>query len=167
MPEPVHKGNTGRYQFCDATFYNALHRFWILQLIADGDTKPCSYQFRQIRINGMVGKTSQLNMTFSVGSFGKHNTENLRCLNSIGSKSFIKISDTKQQQSIRILLLNCIVLRHQRSFFLCHCFWGKEVKNTKLTAVLCQSLIKYYPHQNLKTISKVLFLYKIPDEVLQ
>src|SRR5664279_366688 len=53
-------GCSGSNHFCYSTFDNALGQFWILQLIADGDTETGFHQFVQIGVQSVMGETSQL-----------------------------------------------------------------------------------------------------------
>ena len=52
------QGNTWCDQFCNATFYKFLCQFWIFQLVADGHSPACSYQFWEVCIQRMMWKTS-------------------------------------------------------------------------------------------------------------
>lgn len=53
----------------------------------------------------------------AIAPFGKHDIKDTRGLYSIFPKGFIKITHPEQQQSIRIFILDGIVLLHQRGGF--------------------------------------------------
>ena len=49
-------GHPGCYKLGDATFYEFFGQFGVFELLAYGHTFSCTYQFRQVGVEGMVGK---------------------------------------------------------------------------------------------------------------
>ena len=117
--------NTRCHQFRDAAFDKFLRQLRIFQLVTDSYATTCPYQFRQICIKGMMWESCHLcHITrTSVITFGECDTKYFRSCDSIVTIGFVKVSTTKQQQGVRILILEREKLLHHWGkplFFLCH-----------------------------------------------
>ena len=116
----VTHGNTWCHEFCYSSLHHLVHLtqsllafqlstflLWIFQLIADSHSLTSTNKFWQKSVESMMRKTSHLcGCRFStIISFGKSDTKYSRSLYCIITISFIKITTTKQHQSIRMLCL--------------------------------------------------------------
>ena len=122
----IRHGNTRRHQFGDAAFYELLRQFRIFQLIADGYALASSDEFRQISIEGVMGKSRHL-ITFivTIVTMCQRDTQYLCCCHSILAIGLIEVTTTKQQHRIWVLRLQVEELFHHRgefTVFLCHLF---------------------------------------------
>ena len=77
------------------------------------------HQFWQVRIQGMMWKACKFRTVTTIVSVGKDNTKYFGGLYRILPKGFIKISNSKEQQGIRIFGLDGVVLFHQWSHLFC------------------------------------------------
>ncbi len=107
---------------CDKLRYASLHKFLgelgILKLLAYRHTLSGPYKFGKIGIKGMVRESGKLDiLRHTVGTTRQRYAEYLGSHYGIIGKCFIKVTDTKQQYGIGMLLLHLDVLLHQRSFY--------------------------------------------------
>lgn len=125
--------NARRDKFGDASFHQLLCELGVLELLTNGHTLPGSHKLREIGVEGMMRKSGQFNrLCRTVGTPCKCDAENFRSRYGVVAKCFIKISHTKQQHSIGMLLFHLEILFHERSLYnlLCHLV---------LFGVLCKS----------------------------
>ena len=123
----VPHGHTWCHKFCDTTLHHLIHlaqtlfSFYhltlllrVFQLVTDGNTFTCTYQFRQIGIKCVMWESSHLSTTrtTSVITPCQGNTKNSTSFYGILTICFIKISTTKKHQSIRMLRLHTEELFH-------------------------------------------------------
>ena len=115
------KGHTWGDQLSHSPLDNSDSFLGVFQLVADGDPMARANQLGQVIIERMVRKSGQFNFTRTpVSPFREDDVQHRGGLHSIFSKRFIEISDAKQQQRIRIIGFDPIVLLHQRCFLFGH-----------------------------------------------
>ena len=115
--------NTGRNQLSNTTSYQCFCFFGVFQLIAYGNTLSGSHKLRQISIQSMMRKPGHSNRSCrTISAARQRYSQYLSRNNSIIRKCFIKVSNTKKKDCIRMLPLNLIVLFHHWClfFFLTH-----------------------------------------------
>lgn len=106
------------------SLHDGLGLLRILQLIADGHAVAGTDQLGHVGFQRMVRKARQFNITAPVVPPGQRNTKDPRDKDRIRAEGLIEITDTEQQERIRILPLDRVVLVHQRGLpgcvpFLC------------------------------------------------
>ena len=73
-------GNTGSYQFRNTPLHQFLGHLRVFQLVTDGYTFPGTYQFRQIRIQGMMRESRHFNsLSFTIGTLSQGNSQDFSC----------------------------------------------------------------------------------------
>ena len=109
--------NAWRNQFCDPSLYQLFGQLRIFQLLANGHLAPGTDQLVQISFQRVVRESSQLDKRMrTIGLASQNDIQHLRSENGIFPKGLVKVSDPKKEHSIRMLLLDFVVLPHQRSF---------------------------------------------------
>ena len=116
----VKRGPRG-HQLGDAPLDNALGEPRILQLVADRHPVACPNEFGQVIVQGMVRKAREFDFGGAAVSPFRQDNFQCRCRpDGILSEGLVKVAHPKQQDGIRILLLDPAVLLHQRGILACH-----------------------------------------------
>ena len=79
-------------------------------VIDDGDTHSSPNELGQVNVKGMMGKHGKALTLRLVMRFSKGNAKDIGCLPGIFVQRLVEVSLTEQQQGIRMLLLQRIVL---------------------------------------------------------
>ena len=109
-------GNPRGNQFCNPPFHYLFCEFGIFQLVAHRNLVTALHQFWKIGIYGMMGESGKIyRRSVAVGSFGKDNPQHLAGNSGILPESFVKVTDSEEQQRIGILSFDAEILLHQRS----------------------------------------------------
>lgn len=121
----VGQRHSGCHQLGDAAFHECLRGLRILELLADGHALACAHQFRQIRVERVVGKTCQLDRSRrAVGAPRQRDAQNLRGRDGVVAERLVEVAHAKQQHRVGVLLLHLEILFHQGCLhhFLSHRF---------------------------------------------
>ena len=113
-------------EFGNAPLDESFGEFGVFQLVADGHTSSCPNQFRQISVQGVVGKSCHFGdiAATTVIPLGKGDAENARRDDGIFTIGLVEVAATKQQQGIGMLCLEAEELFHHggKPLVFCHLF---------------------------------------------
>src|SRR5687767_3290966 len=99
--------------FGDTSFYNAFGILWVFKLIANGNPVASFYELMEIGIKRVMRKAGKIRRgSRAIISFCKCNAKHLGSDDRILPECFIKITHTEEENSIRIFLLDRLVLEH-------------------------------------------------------
>ena len=122
----VSHGHARRHEFGNAALHHLVHLrkallaldggplfLRILQLVADGHTLSSADEFRQIGVEGMVGKTRHLRPTRrSVVATRERDAQDARSLHRVVAVGLIEVAAAEEQQRLGVLLLHREKLPH-------------------------------------------------------
>ena len=102
VEDVVGHGDTWRHKLRDASLDKFLGKLRILKLVTDGHSLACPDKFRQIGIEGMIGKSchGSVLLPIAVAPSCERYAKNARCLDSIVAISLVKVPTPEQQQGI-------------------------------------------------------------------
>ena len=111
----------GRDQFRDASFDQTLGLLGVFKLIAHRHLQSCFDQFGQVGVQAVMWEAGQFHFGgTAIPALGEYDVEHPRRLHGVGPEGFVKVSDSKQQDSVRMLGFDPVVLLHQGRLFLGH-----------------------------------------------
>ena len=118
--------HTGRYQLGYSPLHQPFGLLGVFELVADGHALPGPHEFGQIRVQRVVREAGQRRFGSRAGpALGERNIQQPGRRDGILAEGFVKITHPKQQQRPRVLLLELIVLPHERRVELRH--WAEVV----------------------------------------
>ena len=113
----VSHDNAGRYEFDHTALDKFLDELRVLQLFADRHTFTGPHQFRQIGVDGMVGKSSQLDIRGgAVGPPRERDAQNAARLDRIFAEGLVEVAHTEEQDGVGMHRLDGVILLHQGRF---------------------------------------------------
>ena len=115
----VAQHHTRSDQFDNASLDQTLSQLGILQLLADGYTLASTHQLGKVGVDGVVRKARQLDRCGrAVGTLGKCYAEDCRSLDGVVAEGFVEVAHTEEQDSIRVLGLEVVILLHQGGLYI-------------------------------------------------
>lgn len=103
-------------QLSDTALDEFFGQFGVFKLFAYGHTLSRPDKFRQVGVEGMVGKPGQFDMLrHPIGPSRQRDAEYFRSRDGIFGKCLIEIADPEKQHCIGMFLFHLDVLLHQRS----------------------------------------------------
>ena len=110
----VVEGHTGRDHFGDPALDDGLGGLGVLELVTNRHTVAGPDELGQVVLEGVVRESGEFNLGGgAVLPGGQHDVEHLGRGHGILSERFVEIAHTKEQQGIRMLGLDLVVLGHQ------------------------------------------------------
>ena len=102
------------HQLDDAALDEPFHQLGVLQLLADGHALAGPHQLGQIGVDGMVGKSRQLNVRRrSVGAARERDAQYAAGLDRVVAEGLVKVAYAEQQYGVGMHRLDGIILLHQ------------------------------------------------------
>ena len=102
------------HQLDDAALDEPLHQLGVLQLLADGHALAGPHQLGQIGVDGMVGKSRQLDVRRrSVGAACERDAQDAAGLDRVVAEGLVKVAYAEQQYGVGMHRLDGIILLHQ------------------------------------------------------
>ena len=111
LKQAVVKGDSRGYDFCHSPFNQFLGLGRVFQLVADCSLVAGADQFGKVDVEGVVGESSHRGILLvTVAPLREDNAQDLAYCDGVVTVAFIKIPDSVQKYSVRILGLNAKVL---------------------------------------------------------
>ena len=113
------------HQLGNPSLYQLFRGLRVFQLVADGNTTSCPYQFGQIGVKRVMWKTRHFyGLPLPIGTFGQRNAQNLGSRYSIFRIGFVEVTAPEQHDCVRVFCLQVEVLFHHGGQYhliiLCH-----------------------------------------------
>ncbi len=106
-------GDSGGHDFGDAALDDALDGLGVLELLADGDLESGLDQAGHVGVQGVVRKPRERHVgRRSVGALREYNVKGLGGGYGVVAKGLVEVAHAKQQQRLRVLGLEGVVLGH-------------------------------------------------------
>ena len=103
----------------DLALHNALSKARVLHLLANSNAITLLHQFSNITLHTVVGHATHGNIVPTASALGQRNIQFPGCCQRILKKHFIKVTQTKEEQFILMLLLHSHILLHHGCIRIC------------------------------------------------
>ena len=128
-----------RHQLDNAALDQSPDLLGILQLFADGDTFARPHQFGQVGVDGVVGKSGQLDIGGrAVGAPCERDAQNAAGLDGVVAERLVKVADPEKQDSVGMHRLDRVILLHQGGLDIFFFYFLFCVHNKKLYVIFTQ-----------------------------
>ena len=128
-----------RHQLNNAALDQSSDLLGILQLFADGDTFARPHQFGQVGVDGVVGKSGQLDIGGrAVGAPCERDAQNAAGLDRVLAERLVKVADPEKQDSVGMHRLDGVILLHQGGLDIFFFYFLLCVHNKKLYVIFTQ-----------------------------
>ena len=113
----VTQNDARRHQFDDTALDQSLDQLGVFELLADRHALASPDEFRQVGVDGMVGKSRQLHVgRRTVRTARERDAQNAAGLDRVVAERFVKVAHTEEQNGVGMHGLDGVILLHQGRF---------------------------------------------------